>query len=154
MEDAVVAAAASSPASPWSLLFQGLLALLAVWAAYRAAERCWLRPRRLDRALRAQGLGGTEYRFPAGDLKETVRLNEEARSRPMPLCHDIVPRIAPHLLNTVKEHGTYVQKVHLDPSRYLLDGLTTSSSIIAHVHQNIAENHHFISEIIIITKDL
>ncbi|RLM93697.1 cytochrome P450 72A13-like [Panicum miliaceum] len=105
MDDAVVAAAAAAVTSPWSLLLQGLLALLAVWAAYRAAERCWLRPRRLDRALRAQGLGGTGYRFPAGDLKENARLNEEARSRPMPLCHDVIPRIAPHLLNTVKEHG-------------------------------------------------
>ncbi|RLN22438.1 cytochrome P450 72A13-like [Panicum miliaceum] len=103
MEDVVAAAAMA--ASPWSLAFQGLLALLVVWAAYRAAERCWLRPRRLDRALRAQGLGGTVYRFPAGDLRENARLNEEARSRPMPLCHDVIPRIAPHLLNTVKEHG-------------------------------------------------
>ena len=54
MDDDVVAAAAaaaSSP-SPWSLL-QGLLALLIVWGAYRAAQTFWLRPRRLDRALRA-----------------------------------------------------------------------------------------------------
>lgn len=103
MDDIVVAAAAASP-SPWSLL-QGLLALLVVWGAYRAAERYWLRPRRLDRALRAQGLSGTEYRFPAGDLQENARLNDEARSRPMPQCHDVVPRIMPHLFDTVKEHG-------------------------------------------------
>nr|WOT19183.1 CYP72A385-like protein 2 [Echinochloa crus-galli var. crus-galli] len=105
MDDVVAAAAAAAASpSPWILL-QGLLALLVVWGAYRAAERCWLRPRRLDRALRAQGLSGTEYCFPAGDLKENGRLNEEARSRPMKLCHDVVPRVMPHLLNTVKEHG-------------------------------------------------
>jgi hypothetical protein len=106
--DEVVTAAGASP-SPWSLL-QGLLALLVVWGAYRAGERCWLRPRRLDRALRAQGLSGTEYCFPAGDLKENARLNEEARARPMPQCHDILPRIMPHLLDTVKEHGTFLKK--------------------------------------------
>ncbi|CAD6230728.1 unnamed protein product [Miscanthus lutarioriparius] len=108
MDDGVVAAAAaaaaSSPSSPWSLL-QGLLALLVVWGAYRAAQTFWLRPRRLNRALRAQGLTGTEYRFPAGDLKENARLNDEARSRPMPPCHDVVPRVMPHLFNTIKEHG-------------------------------------------------
>lgn len=105
MDDDVVAAAAASPPSPWSLL-QGLLALLIVWGAYRAAQTFWLRPRRLDRALRAQGLTGTDYCFPAGDLKENARLNDEARSRPMPPCHDVVPRVMPHLFNTIKEHGT------------------------------------------------
>ncbi|CAO2204087.1 unnamed protein product [Urochloa humidicola] len=91
--DDIVAAAAAFP-SPWILL-KGLLALLVVWGAYRAAERCWLRPRRLGRALRAQGLSGTEYRFPAGDLKENARLNQEARSKPMPLCHDVIPHKEP-----------------------------------------------------------
>ncbi|XP_062206255.1 cytochrome P450 CYP72A616-like [Phragmites australis] len=103
MDEVVEAAAVVSP-SPWSLL-QGLLALLGACVAYRAAERCWLRPRRLSRALRRQGLGGTAYRFPAGDLKENARLNAEARSRPMPPCHDVVPRVMPHLHNTVNEHG-------------------------------------------------
>ncbi|CAO2204086.1 unnamed protein product [Urochloa humidicola] len=102
----VAAAAAAASASPWSMMLQGLLALLVVWGSYRAAERCWLRPRRLGRALRAQGLSGTKYRFPAGDLQENARLNEEAWSRPMkPGCHDVVPRVMPHLVNTVKEHG-------------------------------------------------
>ncbi|KAF8675964.1 hypothetical protein HU200_047464 [Digitaria exilis] len=103
---AAAAAAASSP-SLWSL-FMGLLAVLVAWGAYWAAERYWLRPRRLDRALRAQGLTGTEYRFPAGDLVENARLNEEARSKPMKPCHDVVPRVLPHVLHTVKEHGTLI----------------------------------------------
>ncbi|KQK08831.1 cytochrome P450 72A13 [Brachypodium distachyon] len=89
---------------PWSLLC-GLAALLVLWAASQAAEGCWLRPRRLGRALRSQGLGGTAYRFPAGDLMENDQLNKEARSKPMPRCHDIVSRVVPQLYNTVKEHG-------------------------------------------------
>ncbi|KAM0925862.1 hypothetical protein ACQ4PT_003779 [Festuca glaucescens] len=90
--------------SPWSLLF-GLAALLVLWAVSHATDRCWLRPWRLSRALRAQGIGGTVYRFPAGDLTENRRLNEEARSKPMLPCHDIVARVVPHFHNTVKEHG-------------------------------------------------
>ncbi|KQK08833.1 hypothetical protein BRADI_2g44190v3 [Brachypodium distachyon] len=91
--------------SPWSLLLSGLAALLVLWAASLAAERCWLRPRRLGRALQAQGLRGTAYLFPTGDLTENGRLHEEARSRPMPWCHDIAPRVVPHLHHAVREHG-------------------------------------------------
>ncbi|CAM0942981.1 unnamed protein product [Alopecurus aequalis] len=89
--------------SPWSLLCVcgGLAWLLVLWATHT----CWIKPRRLGRMLRAQGLGGTVYRFPAGDLTENGRLLEEAWSRPMPPCHDIVPRVAPHLHNAVKKHG-------------------------------------------------
>lgn len=97
---------ASSAPSPWSLL-RVLAALLVLWAASHAAERYWLRPRRLGRALRAQGLSGTTYRFPAGDFAENVRLSQEARAKPMspPCCHDIVSRVVPHLHRTVREHG-------------------------------------------------
>ncbi|KAK1693201.1 hypothetical protein QYE76_009898 [Lolium multiflorum] len=91
--------------SPWSLLC-GLAALLVLWAASHAAERYWLRPRRLGRALRAQGLSGTAYRFPAGDFSENVRLSQDAQSKPMsPPCHDIVSRVLPHIHNTVMEYG-------------------------------------------------
>lgn len=117
-DDVVVAAAAagaaaSSSSPPWSLLQGLLIALLVAWGAYRAAQTFWLRPRRLGRALRAQGLTGTAYRFPAGDLKENARLNDEARSRPVqpPCSHDVVPRVMPHLFNTVKDHGTTSSKV-------------------------------------------
>ncbi|CAO2191128.1 unnamed protein product [Urochloa humidicola] len=104
--DDVVGAAAAASASLWSLMLQGLLALLVAWGAYRATEAWWLRPRRLDRLLRAQGLSGTAYRFPAGDLQEEARLKDEARSRTMkPGCHDVIPRVMPHFFNTVKEHG-------------------------------------------------
>ncbi|KAF6993988.1 hypothetical protein CFC21_010787 [Triticum aestivum] len=91
--------------SPWSVLC-GAAALLVIWAAALAAESYWLRPRRLGRALRAQGLGGTSYRFPAGDSAENARQSLEALSKPMPpSCHDVLPRVMPHLHNTVKEHG-------------------------------------------------
>lgn len=107
MNDVVVLAAAAALPWPWSLMLQGLIAVLVVWGSYQVTEAWWLRPRRLDLALRAQGLSGTEYRFPAGDLQEHGRLNDDERSKPMnPGCHDVVPRVMPHLFNTVKEHGT------------------------------------------------
>jgi len=97
-------AAAASMA--WSLLAGGLLGVVLLWAAGWLLDRLWWQPRRLERALRAQGLRGTSYRFLTGDLKDFYRMNQEAWSRPLPLrCHDIAPRVAPFLCNNIREHG-------------------------------------------------
>ncbi|XP_073115298.1 cytochrome P450 CYP72A616 [Elaeis guineensis] len=83
----------------------GVVGLLLLLRAWRGLEWLWWTPRRLERALRCQGLRGTRYRFLHGDLKETARLNKEARSKPMPFSHDIVPRVAPFFHRAIKENG-------------------------------------------------
>ena len=92
-------------ASPWSIA--GAVAAVALLSlAAWILEWAWWTPRRLGRALRAQGLRGTRYRLFSGDAPEDARLNREARSQPMPLgSHDIIPRVHPMLCNAVKEHG-------------------------------------------------
>ena len=98
-------AAAASMA--WSLLAGGLLGVVLLWAAGWLLDRLWWQPRRLERALRAQGLRGTSYRFPSGDLAEEERLHAAERTKPMPLLsHAISGRVEPLLDSTVKEHGT------------------------------------------------
>ncbi|KAF8696982.1 hypothetical protein HU200_036629 [Digitaria exilis] len=97
----------ASPAAPppWSLLC-ALVALAALWFTWRVLEWAWLSPRRVGRALRAQGLRGTAYRFPSGDLPEEVRLLAAEVAKPMPLLsHDISARVAPLLYKGVKDHG-------------------------------------------------
>ncbi|EAY75046.1 hypothetical protein OsI_02942 [Oryza sativa Indica Group] len=86
----------------WAVVAGAVLA----WCAVRAMEWAWWRPRRLERALRAQGLRGTPYRSPAGDAPLNVQLSAEARARTMPLgCHDVVPRAMPLFHQAMKEHG-------------------------------------------------
>ncbi|CAM0907021.1 unnamed protein product [Alopecurus aequalis] len=96
-------------AFPWEdqqLLLYAVAGSALAWFAIRALEWAWWRPRRLERALRSQGLRGTAYRSLAGDAPLLVRLNKEARSRTMPLgCHDIVPRAMPLFHHAMKEHG-------------------------------------------------
>ncbi|KQK08829.1 cytochrome P450 72A15 isoform X1 [Brachypodium distachyon] len=104
----MVLGALISPASlRWSFLICGTLGFVLLWqAAARLLDRLWWHPRRHERALRAQGLRGTPYRFLVGDVNAYERQNKEARSRPMPLrCHDIAPHVAPFLHNAVREHG-------------------------------------------------
>ncbi|CAL4948595.1 unnamed protein product [Urochloa decumbens] len=85
-------------------------ALAALGFVWRAVEWGWLRLRRLGRALNAQGLRGTTYRFPSGDLVEEKLLLDAQRARPLPLSssssspHDIAARVDPLVHNTVKEH--------------------------------------------------
>uniref|UniRef100_A0ACD5VLE3 Uncharacterized protein n=1 Tax=Avena sativa TaxID=4498 RepID=A0ACD5VLE3_AVESA len=91
---------------PWGLLVCGLLCLALLRQGAKLLDMLWLRPRRLERELRAQGLHGTPYRFPIGDIKDYGRLSKEAWSRPLPLrCHDIAPHVAPFLYSTLQEHG-------------------------------------------------
>ena len=92
-------------ASPWSIA--GAVAAVALLSlAAWILEWAWWTPRRLGRALRAQGLRGTRYRLFSGDAPEDARLSREARSQPLPLgSHDIIPRVHPMLCNAVKEHG-------------------------------------------------
>ncbi|KAJ1283056.1 hypothetical protein BS78_03G098800 [Paspalum vaginatum] len=87
--------------------FVAMLAHGGCHAAARAAEWAWLRPRRLGRALRAQGLRGTAYRPLAGDAPLADRLSREARARPPlpPGCHAVVPRAMPLFHHAMKEHG-------------------------------------------------
>lgn len=100
-----------APPSPWKAppllpLWAVVLAAVA-WCAARAAEWAWLRPRRLERALRAQGVRGTAYRPLAGDAALSDRLAREARSRPPlpPGCHAVVPRALPLVHHAINEHG-------------------------------------------------
>ncbi|KAF3339940.1 Cytochrome P450 72A15 [Carex littledalei] len=88
----------------WSL-FIGAFSLLLTWGAARALEWAWFRPRRLERVLREQGLRGTVYRPLVGDFKENTQLNKEACAKPMPLSHDIIPRVEPLLHRSMKEFG-------------------------------------------------
>ncbi|KAK3129510.1 hypothetical protein QOZ80_6BG0480840 [Eleusine coracana subsp. coracana] len=91
---------------PWSFVAYGVLSLALLWQAGRLLNQLWWRPRRLERVLRSQGLRGTLYRFPAGDLGDYARLNKEAWLKPLPLrCHDISARVAPFLDKNVREHG-------------------------------------------------
>ena len=98
-------------ASPWSLA--GAAAAMALlWLAAWILEWAWWTPRRLGRALQAQGLRGTRYRLFTGDVPENLRLNREARSKPLPLgSHDIIPRVQPMFNDAIKNNGNCFWKL-------------------------------------------
>ncbi|XBI18216.1 hypothetical protein VPH35_060059 [Triticum aestivum] len=104
--DMVLGALISPALVQWSFLLCGSLGFVLLWQAAKLIDRLWWHPRRLERALRAQGLHGTSYRFLVGDVVDYERRSKAAPSRSMPLrCHNIAPLVAPLLHDIVREHG-------------------------------------------------
>ncbi|KAK7397058.1 hypothetical protein VNO78_18225 [Psophocarpus tetragonolobus] len=73
--------------------------------AWGLVKWLWLRPKRLERLLREQGLEGNPYRLLFGDSKEILNMHKEATSKPMNLSHHILPRVSSYLQHTLNKHG-------------------------------------------------
>ncbi|KAL3733973.1 hypothetical protein ACJRO7_023339 [Eucalyptus globulus] len=87
-----------------SIALATVLAVLTTWA-WRAVNWVWLRPKRLERLLRQQGLSGKPYTFLFGDLKENLRMLKEAKSKPIAVSDDIKPRLLPFLHQSFQTYG-------------------------------------------------
>ena len=83
-----------------------ILSLL-LFGVGKALYIVWFKPTRLERKVKEQGIGGTDYKLLFGDMKELVRLMTEAWSNPLSLTHKIVPRVDPFTLAYLQKHGTY-----------------------------------------------
>ncbi|KAJ4943982.1 hypothetical protein NE237_008312 [Protea cynaroides] len=83
----------------------GVFCILALWWGWKVLEWMWLRPKKLERLLKKQGIKITPYNFLMGDLKESHRRFMEAQSKPMNLSHDIVPRVLPFHIQTIQKYG-------------------------------------------------
>ncbi|KAB1216169.1 hypothetical protein CJ030_MR4G011986 [Morella rubra] len=82
-----------------------ILSVVIVTSAWRALRWVWLKPKKLERCLREQGLCGNSYRLLFGDLKDSSRMIKQAKSKPMNFTHDIAPRVFPYVQQTVKNYG-------------------------------------------------
>ncbi|RVW78249.1 Cytochrome P450 CYP72A219 [Vitis vinifera] len=83
----------------------GFLTVL-ISCLWRLLNWVWLRPKRLERCLREQGLAGNSYRLLHGDFKEMSMMLKEAYSRPISLSDDIAPRVLPFHCHFIKKYGT------------------------------------------------
>ncbi|KAJ4975954.1 hypothetical protein NE237_001060 [Protea cynaroides] len=79
--------------------------LIRQWPVKKVLEWIWWKPKKLERLLKEQGIKVTPYNLLMGDLKEIHRQSIEARSKPMNLSHDIVPRVLSFHLQTTQKYG-------------------------------------------------
>ncbi|CAH1424612.1 unnamed protein product, partial [Lactuca virosa] len=71
---------------------------------WRISNWLWFKPKKIEKFLRDQGLRGNSYRFVFGDLKEMMQMTRGAKSKPMNLTHDIVPRVLPFIHKSIATH--------------------------------------------------
>ncbi|KAI4323109.1 hypothetical protein L6164_022741 [Bauhinia variegata] len=64
----------------------------------------WLRPKKLEKLLREQGLQGNPYRLLVGDINQMLKTQNEAKSKPINLSDDIVPRVFSFNLQTLNKY--------------------------------------------------
>ncbi|XP_076957708.1 cytochrome P450 CYP72A219-like [Bidens hawaiensis] len=86
----------------------GVAAALVVVAVYgwRFLKWVWLRPKAIEKSLREQGLDGTRYRFLFGDMKEMVKMTNQAKLKPIKLNDSLVPRVMPFFYTSANTYGS------------------------------------------------
>lgn len=82
-----------------------LILIFALIWAWRVLNWLWLRPKKLERLLREQGLKGNPYKFLVGDMNDFLNMQKEAQSKPMGLSDDIVSQVSPYFEHSVNKHG-------------------------------------------------
>ncbi|KAL0443655.1 UNVERIFIED_CONTAM: cytochrome [Sesamum latifolium] len=74
--------------------------------AWRIVNYLWVRPRRVEKWLRAQGWTGNAYRLWYGDMKDVGRMTVAAQSHPISLHHDdILPYVLPFHHHIISKYG-------------------------------------------------
>ncbi|KAK1404867.1 11-oxo-beta-amyrin 30-oxidase [Heracleum sosnowskyi] len=76
-----------------------------VLTAWRILNWVWIKPKKLEKILRAQGFKGNSYRLLFGDIKQLAAAKKEAGSKPINLADDILPRVAPTVVTAIRQHG-------------------------------------------------
>ncbi|CAI9095927.1 OLC1v1031965C1 [Oldenlandia corymbosa var. corymbosa] len=79
-------------------IFFGLWVSQVVYSVY-------LKPKKLEKLLRQQGIKGTSYNPIHGDNLVMQEMANEALSKPMSLNHNIVPRVNPFVDQMVQKYG-------------------------------------------------
>ncbi|CAH1414651.1 unnamed protein product [Lactuca virosa] len=82
-----------------------VVGVMVVIYGWRFFNWVWLKPKKMDKFLREQGLNGNPYKFLYGDMKEMVQMTADAKLKPINLTDDIVPRVMPYLYNSSKTYG-------------------------------------------------
>ncbi|KAF5199594.1 Cytochrome p450 [Thalictrum thalictroides] len=89
------------------LILVGICVVLVISWIWKVLNWVWLKPRKLEKCLRQQGINGRPYKFLKGNVEDLGRMMMEARSKPMELSHRIVPRVIPFIHEGVEKYGKF-----------------------------------------------
>lgn len=83
-----------------------VITIAAVWT-WQFLNWVWIKPKKIERLFRQQGMKGSSYKFLYGDTKETELMYQKANSKPLGLHDDIVPRLMPNIVDSIQKYGTF-----------------------------------------------
>nr|QFS19032.1 cytochrome P450 72A66v2 [Medicago truncatula] len=83
----------------------GIILIIGLIWSWKVLNWLWLKPKKLEKLLKEQGLKGNPYRLLVGDMKEYFNMEKEAKSKSMNLSDDITPRVIPYYNESVRIHG-------------------------------------------------
>ncbi|GLJ51781.1 hypothetical protein SUGI_1100210 [Cryptomeria japonica] len=88
-------------------VFWGLAAVCAglILFLVKIVTRMWWKPLQVKKFFEAQGISGPPYRLFYGNTTDISRMIDEQKSKPMPLSHDMLPRVFPHLHQWSRIYG-------------------------------------------------
>ena len=90
----------------WMVAAGVSVALASSWILSALWRYVW-RPRAITRAFRAQGVGGPDYRFLVGNIREIKRLLVESVGLVLDVgCHDYGALVQPHFRKWMALYGT------------------------------------------------
>ncbi|XP_057810349.1 cytochrome P450 72A225-like [Salvia miltiorrhiza] len=87
-----------------SILVGGVIALASAWAV-KLVNWVWLRPRKLEKLLRQQGLQGNSYRLLLGDIKDLISVAKQHQLKAIQLSDSIPPHIFPYFHQSITKYG-------------------------------------------------
>lgn len=93
-------------------VFQMIIVVLAtvyllIWG-WKILNSVWIKPKKMEKIFRAQGLKGNSYTPLVGDGRKLIQMKKEATSKPLHLGDDCAPRIIPFIFKTIKTYGSLV----------------------------------------------
>jgi len=89
-----------------------IVAVIPLWAV-KMVNALWLRPKRLEKLLRAQGLHGDPYSLspPTSNQNQSEVQQQKPDSESFALSDDVAPRLSTSLYYTIAKYGTLLPNI-------------------------------------------
>ncbi|XP_024991642.1 cytochrome P450 CYP72A219-like [Cynara cardunculus var. scolymus] len=81
-----------------------VIAVIVRWG-WKLVNWVWLKPKKLEKWLRDEGYKGNSYNLLTGDINEFATMVNEARSKHLPITHDITSYILPFDHHIITKYG-------------------------------------------------
>lgn len=88
-----------------SSILTSTLVLVGIAVTVRFLKWVWLRPRKLEKLLREQGVNGNPYRLLIGDMKDFIAAMKTEQPKTVKLSDNITPHILPFYHNIINQYG-------------------------------------------------